>query len=216
MAATNFLRVVRDASENTATTSAPTAATTRPSTAATAASPETALGADTVTRAPRVNVDESPVAEFNTPEDIDLEQLYPASAELNTTLSRGLILLGQGLHRLDRAIDYFRGGEAILADDQVGHLLVVLDELFCLRALSEGFANVVSACANGIRNLRGQMAEEKQLYALNSCLLALKKKPLISFDSSLEMIDRLEASGLDVDAAGTEIVVDWLSNEGAG
>jgi hypothetical protein len=164
---------------------------------------------------PRLETDPIVVGD-KLPKELDLEQLYPASAEVNSMLSKTLILLSQALQRIDRAIDYSRAKEPILGDDQMNHLLVLLDELFCLRELSEGFANVVSSCANGIRNLHGEMLEEKQLLSLNSCLLALKKKPLISFDSSDEIIDRLEKSGLNIDAIGTEIVADWLSDEGAG
>ena len=178
--------------------------------------PQTASSIPAAATAADFAVSPPPAGDGKVPEDIDLEQLYPASAELNTLLSRAYILLGQALQRLDRAIDYCRSGDPILADDQVNHLRVVLDELFCARELSEGFASVVNACSNGIRNLHGAMAEEKQLLALNSCVLALRKKPLISFDASLEMIDRLEASGFDVDAAGTDVVIDCFTNESLG
>lgn len=147
--------------------------------------------------------------------DIDLEQLYPASAELNTTLFQTLTLLSQALQRVDRAIDHHRTNDPILADDQMHHLLVLLDELFCLREISEGFASTINACTNSLRNLHGEFANENGLLAINSCLLALKKKPLISFDDSLELIDRLEQAGFDTDTPGTDELVDWLSNENA-
>jgi hypothetical protein len=102
---------------------------------------------------------ESPEGTFSNnnqdPEDIDLEQLYPASRELSTTLGQALILLSQCLKRIDSAIEYYRADENILSDDQVHHLLVLLDELFCLHEISEGFASIVNACNNGIRNMGG-------------------------------------------------------------
>ncbi len=151
----------------------------------------------------------------STPADVDLEQLYPASAELNTQLSQGLILLAQCLQRAERAINYVRTQQLVSADDQAHHMLTLLDELFCLRRISEGFANVVAACGNGLRNLRGQLPSEEHLLALNSCLLAIKKKPFLDFDASVELIERLEAVDLNVDAAGTNEILDWLGDEGA-
>lgn len=184
----------------------------------TASSPESGItqhvASDNTTGKPSIGRDHqenrNQLAEF------DLEQLYPASAELNTSLSKVLILLSQCLQRVDRAIDYYRNGDAILADDQTHHLLVLLDELFCLREISEGFASVVNGCTNAIRNMHGEPIQEDGLLALNSCLLALKKKPLISFDDSLELVERLENADLNTDVSGTEHLIDWLSDESTG
>lgn len=147
-------------------------------------------------------------------QEIDIDHLYPASAELTTLLSLALVLLNQTLSTLDSAIDYCRTGERLLADNQTHHLLQLLNELFCTRGLSEGFANIVNACQNAVRNLAGDIVTEAQLIALNSCLLAAKRKPLLSFDSSLEVVERLESAGLNVEASGMDYLVEILSDEG--
>jgi hypothetical protein len=169
-------------------------------------------GGSALSDKPRITVDILEVRANRLPTEVDLEQLYPASAELNTKLSQALILLSQALQRLDRAVEYVRSGEVVLADDQVHHLLTLLEECFCLRDLGEGLANLVNACVNAIRN-QGAITEERQLLGINACLLALKKKPLLSFDASLEFIDRLEVTGLDVDTLGIKNVVEWLVDE---
>lgn len=148
------------------------------------------------------------------PGEVDLQQLYPAGPELDTDLSRALGMLSQCLARLDNGITAFRGGDKIAADDEVHHLLVLTDELFCLRHLSDGFGNIVDACGNALRNKNGDMLTEQQLLAVNSSLLALKKRPFLSFDSSLDIIDRLEAAGLDVESAETNELVNALADEG--
>jgi hypothetical protein len=65
----------------------------------------------------------------------------------------------------------------------------------------------------GLEIWGGAQLNEENLLAINTCLLAIKKKPLISFDDSLDLIDRLENSGLNTDVSGTEHVIDWLSDE---
>lgn len=143
---------------------------------------------------------------------VDVEQLYPATAELNTRLSAALGLLGLALGRIERALEALRAKDVVTADDHTNHLFAVLQELFCLRDVSEGFASVVGACISGIQNSEGVPFSEAQLIALNSSLRSLKKKPFLSFETSLDVTGRLEEAGLNIDAQGTEPIHDWLSS----
>ena len=110
-----------------------------------------------------------------------------------------MVLLREALNWLDRALDDMQSGDPIHADDAMQHVHAMLPELFCCRALGDGFGAVVSALLGTFDHLRGLPMKLQQIRAVRCAVETIRSNPRISFETAMEQIDQLERSGLNVD-----------------
>jgi len=157
---------------------------------------------------PAVNVQSA-----RTAEGIDISEFYPATAELQSRLAGALDLLRRATTRLEAAIEALRSSEKIEADDELQKTLGDLQEAFCLRDLSDGYAVVVNASTNAIRSLHGKAASEQQLLALAYVLRTVRQRPFMGMDKVLPLVEKLDDAGWDSEGEGFDALADWLNGD---
>jgi len=124
--------------------------------------------------------------------------IYPGLAETNSTLQSAVGLLDQAIPLMDEASSHDADGDVIAADDAVQRLRGLLPELFCCRALGDGFGAAVNAVHYSLANRRGLPLDASQIRAVGGALRLIRKKPFLSLEEALGAIDSLEDSGLAV------------------
>jgi len=111
-------------------------------------------------------------------------------------LSRAIPLLAEAMTRLDDALKSSREGERFLADDHIQRFAAILPELFCCRALVDGFGACVTAMFHALQNTRGAPLAERQVIAIHEVVRAIRNEPFISMDAAAHHIDGLEEAEL--------------------
>src|SRR5262249_40202677 len=114
-------------------------------------------------------------------------------------LIRALVLLTQGEQSLQNAQRYLANEDFVNADYEVTLFQGTIPELFCCQALGEGFATVIVALNRALKNRRGDPLSRHQLLTLTSCVTRLRKEIFLSYETALDLIDALEATGLNTD-----------------
>jgi hypothetical protein len=130
---------------------------------------------------------------------VSVDRLYGVEQRAQqASIQAALRLLKEASDLTTESIAALRSGDAIVSDDYVNRLEKLLVELFCCRRLGNGLALVVNDLTTAIRNRPNAALDAPQLLAVESVVAALRNAPFISKEDALELVERLEDSGLDV------------------
>lgn len=144
-------------------------------------------------------------------DSLTVDDLYPAAEELGSSLQVVLRLLVEVADYLSEAVMGFQQDRLLEADNALIHSGRALRELFAHRDLGDGFATVINACLQALRN-RGGTMPAAQLTNIRSVVLKLRSLPNINYDTATELVMQLEDAGLNVDPPGFDVLVELLAN----
>ena len=142
-------------------------------------------------------------------ERISIEQLYPGIDKADTLLATSRRLIGAAQRLAGDAIA-LQWTDPVSADDKMSRLVPVLTELFCCRALGEGFTCVSNGFLHSVRNNASQRWSGSQYKILSELLESLNSEPYLSFDRALGYLDKMESVGLLPEPAELDFLSDWL------
>ncbi|MEP6535374.1 MAG: hypothetical protein ABJF23_08670 [Bryobacteraceae bacterium] len=120
-------------------------------------------------------------------------------------------LLRSSIELSERAVECMADGDTISADDYTQRLQPVLRELFCCRALGDGFGIVVNSLIWGLHNRHGAVVEARHIKAIHSVLSAVCSEPFLSSDSAVDLALQLEDAGLDLTPTGFDLFTEPLN-----
>lgn len=143
--------------------------------------------------------------------EMDIESLYPAQDALSTHLRVALDALKEVTQLTSSAIECLIDGDLIGTDDNIQRVYARMHDLFCQRALGEGFGAVISACMCAFENLKGSPLTQIQVQAIDQVLRKTREKPLMKYESALDLVQVLEDAGLEVEPRGFDALADFLS-----
>ena len=123
-------------------------------------------------------------------------ELYPARHAFSPEHITALRLLTLAVGRSKRALDAFAADDALIADTEIQKLQVLLPELFCCRALGDGFGTIINSFMSAFEALAGDTPDVGQIRAINRVLQLLKEKPFLSADEADDQVEVLENVGL--------------------
>lgn len=141
---------------------------------------------------------------------IETKILYPVSHEVCPELETAFKLVSEGLVHIKEAIDREREGDLISSDDAVHRLQALLPELFCCRAISDGFGAIINAVYHSLDNMRGAMLNSAQLQAVNKVLKRIHSEPFLLFDEAVDEIMHLEEVGFEIEPGYYKYAADML------
>lgn len=144
--------------------------------------------------------------------EISVEELYPRSEASSRELRRALELLTEGSQYINLAVDSIDEGDILGADDAVGHLQVMMPELFCCRSLGDSYGAVISAVMASLRNRESEPLSNTQVRTLSLVLTELRRRPFMKFDQALELIDWLEGVDLNTEPEAFPELVGWIDD----
>jgi hypothetical protein len=116
------------------------------------------------------------------------------------------------LEWVDRALDDAQSANPIHADDAMQHVHSLLPELFCCRALGDGFGAVIGALLEAFGHMKGLPMTPTQIRAVRGAMQAIRSNPRISFEKATEQIDGLEETGLMIEPPLANELTEVLSD----
>ena len=138
------------------------------------------------------------------------EELYPAQQAFSTEHVTALRLLGEGIGQSKRALDAIANRDVLMADVEMQKLQMLLPELFCCRALGDGFGTIVNSLMSAFEALAGNTPNIDQVRTMSRVLRLLSEKPFLSTSEADEQFEALESVGLTPYPAE---LIDFLSSE---
>ena len=122
-----------------------------------------------------------------------------AEALLLALLHRALVLLSEGETRLQKAQELLVEEDDLSADYEITLFQGNLPELFCCRVISDGFAAVIVALHHALKNRLGSPLTSDQIFVVLKSVQRLRKEPFLVYDKALNIIDSMDAAGLQTD-----------------
>jgi hypothetical protein len=133
--------------------------------------------------------------------------LYPFSEVEDGAVLQALRLLGTCIEFL-RAVQEINGEVDYIAfDEQLMRARAALRDLFALRRIGDGFGALVSAILWALENGETEVLSRRQISAVIESLRALRRRPMMHFDSAMLLIDELEGAGLAVEPGAIDSLV---------
>lgn len=139
----------------------------------------------------------------STSRPLQVEDLYPVAVGRGQLLATARGLLFSGYERLARAQVHLSEGDNVASDYEVSLFQAELPELFCC-AISEGLSTLVVAVHHALKNRGPSPLSAEQLNNLKFCIGRITKEIFLSYDAVLDMLDELEACGLNIDPPEAE------------
>jgi hypothetical protein len=144
---------------------------------------------------------------------LEWQELYPEQIGRSALLIRARMLLAQGEQSLLRARDYIVNEDIVRADYEVTLFQGAIPELFCCQSIGEGFATIVVALRWALKNRKGAPLNLEQLNAVLNCVVKLHAELFLKYETALDLLDTLEAVGLNNDVSIAEPLATLLINE---
>ena len=135
--------------------------------------------------------------------------LYPARQAFSPEHIMALRLLRLAVGRCQRAIGAV-AEDPMGADTEIQKVQMLLPELFCCRALGDGFGTVVNALICVFQNTDGNILERNQIKILESVFKELRDQPFLNVTKADDLVDLLESNGFS--PYPTELI-EFLSSE---
>ena len=85
-----------------------------------------------------------------------------------------------------------------------------MPELFCCRALGDGFGTIINAFISAFEDLSGNTPDLNQIRVMNVVFRHLEERPFLSADEASNEVDLLESVGLNPHPAE---LMEFLSSE---
>jgi hypothetical protein len=153
-------------------------------------------------------------SEKATTEPARIDDLYRDPSAIRPILRSALRGLATGIKATDQSLAALRRGEPIASDDAMIRLQMLLPELFCCRDLGDGFGSVINAIKISFDNAKGIPFNERQIVTIGQALNQIRNEPFLPFERAVDLITRLEDSGLIVEPGSFEALGDLLDVEG--
>lgn len=138
------------------------------------------------------------------------EDLYPDWEVLDPLYISSFRLMRESRQYIDQSLDFYANNNLISADDEIQKLQALLPELFCCRAMGDGFGYIVNAVMNALRNTNGIPLKENQVIALKRVFHTLHIEPFISFDKAVDTTEILENEDMVIEPQGLNQIADLL------
>jgi hypothetical protein len=122
--------------------------------------------------------------------------LYPARHAFSPQHLAAIRLLRIAVGRTQRAMAALSEGDDIGADSETQRVQVLLPELFCCRALGDGFGMTIGALMSAFECLQGRAMSGSQLRTVNGIFSLLLDKPFLSTGEADDQLERLESAQL--------------------
>ena len=148
------------------------------------------------------------------PERISIDDLYTEPMATGPELGHALRGLATAKGAVQDSLDALQRGEWIASDDAMQRVQAMMPELSCCRALGDGFGAVVNALKFCFENAKGGAFSKEQIVAIGRAVERVRAEPFLAFGSAVEIITRLEDSGLNVDPPAFATLTDLLDVEG--
>jgi hypothetical protein len=132
--------------------------------------------------------------ERSQPVRLNQNDLYPARQAFSSEHITALRLLKLAIARCQRAIDA-HADDPMTADIQIQKIQMSLPELFCCRALGDGFGTIVNALICALQNNDGNALDPNKIKVLKSVFTELREKPFLSAMEADESVELLESNG---------------------
>jgi len=126
-------------------------------------------------------------------------ELYRSLDSQDGTLIQAIRLIHECIENLHSAERIDSNLDFIGYDEKVMRLKDLLRKLFMLRSIGDGFGSVVSAIIWGLKNQEPEALARPQISVILDVLGQLRKKPMLHFDSSMNLLDHLEDAGLNIE-----------------
>ncbi|MCP4202359.1 MAG: hypothetical protein GY769_10550 [bacterium] len=160
----------------------------------------------------RVSVEEVRSGTSEAP--VPVTALYPALGEsCQSVLGVASKLLDLAEARLQSALQHYRDGEHVDADDDLQHFHGTVRELFCCRSLGDGFGGLVNTLQIALTRRKGHPLEEAQIDALLGVVTKLQAEPYIPFPDVVEHAGHLASVGFLVDPPGLDAILEERDEE---
>lgn len=115
--------------------------------------------------------------------------------------------------RLEKALQFLASDMKVEADIELIALRPELQELYCLRSIGSGFSGVVGSLLNAFYNRHGQVFDLAQTDEILASINTLLGNPFLPLEDAIEIVNRMEDFGLDVDPPGATRLLEVLSDE---
>jgi hypothetical protein len=122
--------------------------------------------------------------------------LYPARQAFSPEHITALRLLRLAIGRCQRAMNVLTD-DLMAADIEIQKIQMSLPELFCCRALGDGFGTSVNALICAFQNTEGNTLEQNQIRILEKVFKELRDKPFLSATEADDLVELLESNGFD-------------------
>jgi hypothetical protein len=142
---------------------------------------------------------------------ISIDEIYRAP-EVSIELGAALRLLRETISNCGEALSALEKGEPIEADAAMLRVRVELPELFCCRAIGDGFAEIINAVQSVFENLNGELFTAGQVEAVRKALIAIRNEPRMPFDKSLSHVSTMEEMGLKTEPSDIDNLSEWLDD----
>jgi hypothetical protein len=142
---------------------------------------------------------------------ISIDDIYRAP-EAGAELGTALRLLREAVSNCEHALSGLDNHEPIGADAFMLTVGSVLPELFCCRAIGDGYAEIINAIQSAFENLDGELFSSGQIRAVKGALTAVRNEPRMSFEKSLNHVSTLEDAGLKTEPSDIDALAGWLDD----
>jgi|GEM_PF-1381678 len=141
---------------------------------------------------------------------ISIDRLWEAAPGTTSQMVRALELLKEASDNLTQAKSC---NDPRTADRFVQRVQVGLPRLFACRSIGDGFGVIVNSIHFAFANLQGAPLNQDQINALWRVVRELRNKPAMTLQQGIERVSQLEETGLEVDPADLESLVEGSAEE---
>lgn len=127
------------------------------------------------------------------------DELYSSLESHDGDVIQALRLLSRCIESLTAAATIDPMKDFIAYDEQMMRVRDSLRKLFGLRTIGEGFGATINAIIWALGNVDLKPLSPAQISTVLDVIGQLRKRPLLRFESSMGLLDQLEASALDIE-----------------
>jgi hypothetical protein len=137
-------------------------------------------------------------------------KLYPDLDGQESIFGAALKLLDEASGQIAEALEAMGQDDRYGADDAVQKFGALLPELFCCRSLGDSFGTVVISLFHGLENKNGTPISADQIKCIDLAIKKLIREPFLQYADALEVVNKLEESGLNPNPPGLNVIVEVL------
>lgn len=150
-----------------------------------------------------------------TDRSVPLTDLYSGASGRGRLILKARSILDGAVVRLRRA-QQLQSEDRVATDYEVTLVQGDLPELFCCSSLSEGFAALTVGLHHALRNRKGEAITAEQLSEVTGAVARMAKEPFVNYEHALDVLDRLEDVGLNVNPPINQAIAEVFDEESGG
>lgn len=139
-----------------------------------------------------------------------IDDLYAGDTPIAQLISQARKLLAKCDAHAKMALRNTSDGDRVASDNEISLLQADLPELFCCRQLSDGFGSIILGLFHALKNRSGAPLDQDHIFAISETIEALYNNPFMPFTDSLDYLDKISNSGLNVEPPEAEILGDFF------